>query len=196
MSTYNKPLNMMEVDTLMGYEATAQDTIDGKREGSYALDAFNSKKIIKAVGKNTNDEVLIPFHAVQKCSPATVAVSDRKADPYGCEEEKELEYKLWFTGTLGECQSEQKMAMLTPTEDADIEAILANPSAYAAKINDTELPLFSNQSAEGVTSLIWTVSLSNPNPVVGYVNYSGTEYWMGIEPCDASGEVSVYIAEK
>lgn len=77
--TYQKPIKTFGADTLMGAFVIAQDTANS-REGSYAIEAFENKKIIK--GKADDAEVLVPFHAVAILEYGTITEDAEKTDPY------------------------------------------------------------------------------------------------------------------
>lgn len=78
--TYKKPLKGFNATTLMGFPVDAMDEAN-KRDGSYAIEAFEGKKTIKGIG--TNDaETLVPFHAVKTAMYGTFTEDAEKEDPY------------------------------------------------------------------------------------------------------------------
>lgn len=77
--TYKKPLKGFNATTLMGFPVDAMDEAN-KREGSYAIEAFEGRKTIK--GKAEDAEVLVPFHAVKTAMYGTFTEDAEKADPY------------------------------------------------------------------------------------------------------------------
>ncbi|MEE0897604.1 MAG: hypothetical protein U0L88_08255 [Acutalibacteraceae bacterium] len=79
MATYKKPLKYFDGRTLGGYSFTAEDA-DGKRLGSYAIDAFEAHKTITA--EVENKKVLVPFHAVKTAMYGTMTEDAEKADAY------------------------------------------------------------------------------------------------------------------
>ena len=78
MATYKKPLKQFEVFTLGGGDFFADDTADGKRIGSYAIDAFEAHKTITA--ENEGKKVLVPFHAIKTAMYGTMTADAEKAD--------------------------------------------------------------------------------------------------------------------
>lgn len=79
MATYKKPLKYFDGRTLGGYSFTAEDA-DGKRLGSYAIDALEAHKTITA--EVENKKVLVPFHAVKTAMYGTMTEDAEKADAY------------------------------------------------------------------------------------------------------------------
>lgn len=77
--TYTKPLKYFIANTLMGTNISVSDTAES-REGSYAIEAFENKKIIKS--KSGDVEVLVPFHAVKTARWQIGTEDAEKADPY------------------------------------------------------------------------------------------------------------------
>lgn len=86
--TYKKPLKAFMATTLMGFSANAEDTADGKRIGSYAIDALEAHETIETEG--TDKKILVPFHAVKKAQYGIFTANAEKADPY-CEGGSERE---------------------------------------------------------------------------------------------------------
>ena len=82
MATYKKPLKAFMATTLMGFTANAEDTADGKRIGSYAIDALEAHETIET--EDTDMKILVPFHAVKKAQYGISTANAEKADPY-CE---------------------------------------------------------------------------------------------------------------
>lgn len=80
--TYKKPLKAFGAETLMGFTANAEDTADGKRIGSYAIDALEAHETIETEG--TDKKILVPFHAVKKAQYGISTANAEKEDPY-CE---------------------------------------------------------------------------------------------------------------
>lgn len=80
--TYKKPLKAFQATTLMAYTINAPDNPSGDRLGTYAIEAFEGKKTIKAMSDDAT--VLVPFHAVQKAMYVTMTANTEKADAY-CE---------------------------------------------------------------------------------------------------------------
>lgn len=78
--TYKKPLKRFSGTTLMGESIVAEDTADGKRLGSYAIDALEAHKTITA--EDGDKKILVPFHAVKTAMYGTQTADAEKADAY------------------------------------------------------------------------------------------------------------------
>lgn len=78
--TYKKPLKAFMATTLMGFRANAMDTADGKRIGSYAIDALEAHETIEA--EDRDKKVLVPFHAVKKAQYGISTADAERPDPY------------------------------------------------------------------------------------------------------------------
>ena len=104
--------------------------------------------------------------------------------------------EVWFTGEITEdtpCSEGVKSVNITATSDADVDGILANPTNYAVKFNDIELPTFEDQSDEDHMLYSWSISESVISPAL---IYSNGESWIAFAPCDFTGDVNIYVAHK
>ena len=134
MATYKKPLKYMIGETLATYTFTAEDTADGNRIGSYAVEAFKAKKTIKA--ENGGKETLIPFHAIKSAHYGAMTADAEKADAY-CGGGTEPIGEVWYTVTVpsGECNESGYAMSMTPTPNARTSELVGNPNAYDVSVN-------------------------------------------------------------
>lgn len=83
--TYKKPIKYFQGTTLMDEPLSAGDN-GIKREGSYAIEAFEAHKIVKAytADPETGNDIktLIPFHAIKLAEYVTITENAEKTDPY------------------------------------------------------------------------------------------------------------------
>ena len=113
----------------------------------------------------------------------------------------DLDYKLWFTGEITEdtpCSDDRKNVILTATSDADTAAIEANPSDYALRFNDTDLPIFGDDSDEGFKTLMWgdVAPTATKGVMFEHDLSEDTKTWAAIAFCDFTGDVNIYVAHK
>ena len=78
--TYKKPLKAFMATTLMGFTANAEDTADGKRIGSYAINALEAHETIEV--EDADMKILVPFHAVKKAQYGISTANAERPDPY------------------------------------------------------------------------------------------------------------------
>lgn len=144
--TYKKPLKRFSGTTLMGESIVAEDTANGKRLGSYAIDAFEAHKTITA--EDGDKKILVPFHAVKTAMYGTQTADAEKADAYCGGGTEPSVGEVWFTGTFGECQESFVRTQLTETDKANLDDILANYGDYSVSLNGTELPNATDSSTD------------------------------------------------
>lgn len=141
--TYKKPLKDFQGTTLMGQVLMAEDTLEGERLGSYAIEAFEAHKTIK--GKKEamdNGELLVPFHAVKSAMYATLTEDAVRTDPYCGGGTEPSVGEVWYTGVGGLCNNGGTNARgMTATDKADVDSLLSTPNAFDVSVNGTPMTL-------------------------------------------------------
>lgn len=177
MATYKKPLKAFMATTLMGLSAQARDTADGKRIGSYAIDAFEAHKTITA--EDVDKEILIPFHAVKTAVYGTQTADAEKADAYcggGTEPINSLVFEMGDAGggnrTLVNADCTTLQTLIEQTKNGQT----------TPKLSGTATAIYQEQ----------TINLTFSEEALQYADYTGS---LGAEAIETEDTQVVFLAD-